>query len=98
MRKLYLLVTFLLTITGCFNTDLTPPDNAVGELVGCQTHEGDLFCLTYYALADTPHPPIDTSEEVYFCSIDDIEQVWKPHQWCEGNFLTPCSCSVNIFL
>ena len=76
MKYILLLITTLLTLSGCFETDLRPEPNTAGEIVGCVTDEGGLFCLTHYALADTQHTPLATDEGVYLCSIDDIEQVY----------------------
>ena len=74
--QLFLILPALLALAGCFDTDARPAPNTAGEVLGCVTDEGDLFCVTRYAHAETELPPIPTEAGVYLASIADIEQVY----------------------
>lgn len=72
----YLLCLCLL-LSGCFYSDILPPDSTSAEHIGCQSHNGDLFCLTRYAgqgrfVAETE----PTTPTTYDCTIETISQVY----------------------
>lgn len=77
MKNLTFLLLLIL-LCGCFSTDIQPPPNAVSQLIGCESHNGDLYCLTRYegqgqfvAASDAVSAPA-----TYDCTIDDITQVY----------------------
>lgn len=81
MRIYSIIFAFLLSLTGCFDLDLRPPDSVTGEVIGCKTEGTDLFCLTRYPGGGTepasePTEPIPIEARVYVCEIDGESQVY----------------------
>ena len=75
--KNIIILPLLLLLSGCFYHDIRPPVTAVGQIIGCQSHNGALFCLTRYEgqgrfVPETDPPAIAS----YACTINDITQVY----------------------